>query len=491
MRFARGPFDYAQSDDHRMAASIVDRLIGSSVFPLRQLMKVETSSMISRIDGYDAALERLTRHGGQDDLVMPTHFATRNEEVFGENLSVNEVVRRIIADVRARGDKALRHFTVAYDGKAPEQFEVPTTEWDAAWNSLDGDLRSALQVAAGRIRQFHQKQTRPTWIEPEPNGIFGQLVRPLERVGIYTPGGSAALPSSLLMIAVPARVAGVDEVIVAAPPGRDGRIAPVILAAAKVAGVDRVFAVGGAQAIAALAHGTETIPRVDKILGPGNIFVALAKQQVFGVVDIDQIAGPTETLLVADDSADIELVAADMLAQSEHGVDSSAILVTTSSRLAAEVPDEIERQLEFLPRADIAVQSLAKNGVIALVDSLPEAVDVANSYAPEHLCLLVADPWGLVPQVRNAGGIFLGEASPEALGDYAAGPSHVMPTGGTARYSSPVNVADFQKVISLFGANEQAVSSLGEATITLAQAEGLAGHAAAIERRLRQQDGKP
>ncbi len=447
------------------------------------------ANMISRVDGYDAAQERLTRRGGQDDLVMPEHFARRNAEVFGKDLPASEVVRRIIADVRSKGDEAVRDYTVAYDGKAPDAFEVPQSDWDVAWASLEPDLQAALEVAAERIRQFHQKQTRPTWIEPEPNGIFGQLVRPLERVGIYTPGGTAALPSSLLMIAVPARVAGVDEIIVAAPPGRDGKIAQVILAAAKIAGVDRVFAVGGAQAIAALAHGTETIPQVDKILGPGNIFVALAKQQVFGVVDIDQIAGPTETLLVADDSADVELVAADMLAQSEHGVDSSAILVTTSARLAREVPDEIERQLEFLPRADIAAQSLANNGVIALVESLGEAVSVANAYAPEHLCLLVADPWSLVPQVRNAGGIFLGEASPEALGDYTAGPSHVMPTGGTARYSSPVNVADFQKVISLFGANERAVASLGEATITLAQAEGLAGHAAAIERRLRRQDG--
>ncbi len=440
--------------------------------------------MISRVDGVSAARDRLTRRGGQDDLVMPEHFARRNEEVFGESLSASEVVHRIIADVRTRGDAAVRHYTTAYDGKAPDQFEVPDSEWDSAWDSLDPDLQDSLTVAADRIRQFHQKQTRPTWIEPEATGIFGQLVRPLERVGIYTPGGSAALPSSLLMIAVPARVAGVEEVIVAAPPGRDGRVAPVILAAAKVAGVDRVFAVGGAQAIGALAYGTESIPHVDKILGPGNIFVALAKQQVFGVVDIDQIAGPTETLLVADDTADLELVAADMLAQSEHGVDSSAILVTTSRRLADALPDELDRQLEFLPRADIASQSLATNGVVAVVETLNEAIDVANVYAPEHLCLLVADPWRLLPQVRNAGGVFLGEDSPEALGDYAAGPSHVMPTSGTARFSSPVNVADFQKVISIFGANSEAISSLGRQTIALAQAEGLAGHAAAIERRL-------
>jgi histidinol dehydrogenase len=287
------------------------------------------------------------------------------------------------------------------------------------------------------------------------------------------------------MIAVPARVAGVEEVIVAAPPGRDGTIAPVILAAALVAGVDRVFAVGGAQAVAALAYGTETIPHVDKILGPGNMFVALAKQQVFGVVDIDQIAGPTETLIIADDSASLELVAADMLAQSEHGVDSSAILLTTSARIAEGIAAEIDNQLEFLPRADIAARSLEQNGVVALLPTLADAVEISNTYAPEHLCLLVERPWDLVASVRNAGGIFMGEASPEALGDYMAGPSHVMPTGGTARYSSPVNVADFQKIISIFSASDAAVTALGEDTMTLARAEGLEGHAKAIERRLR------
>jgi len=349
---------------------------------------------------------------------------------------------------------------------------------------IEPDLREALQVATGRIRAFHEKQARPTWIEPDALGIFGQVVRPLERVGIYTPGGSAALPSSLLMTAIPARVAGVKEIVIAAPPRHAGEVAPVILAAAQIAGVDRVISVGGAQAIAALAFGTATIPAVDKILGPGNIFVALAKQQVFGAVAIDQIAGPTETLLVADESADLELVAADMLAQSEHGVDSAAILVTTSRALADEIEAELERQAETLERGDIAWESLTTNGAIALVDDLDEAVALANAFAPEHLCLLVRDPWSLVPAVEHAGGIFLGEASPEALGDYTAGPSHVMPTGGTARFSSPVNVADFQKVISVIGANDKALAALGPATVTLAKAEGLGGHAAAIERRL-------
>jgi histidinol dehydrogenase len=262
-------------------------------------------------------------------------------------------------------------------------------------------------------------------------------------------------------------------------------VAPIILAAARVAGVDRVFSIGGAQAIAALAFGTETVPHVDKILGPGNVFVATAKQQVYGTVDIDQIAGPTETLLIADESADIELVAADMLAQSEHGTDSSAILVTTSINLANRIEAELERQVETLGRGDIAWKSLATNGAIVIVSNFDEAVSVSNAYAPEHLCLLVQDPWGLVPQVRNAGGIFIGESSPEALGDYTAGPSHVMPTGGTARFSSPVNVSDFQKVISVIAANHRAIDVLGPATVTLANAEGLGGHAAAIERRMR------
>jgi histidinol dehydrogenase len=266
-------------------------------------------------------------------------------------------------------------------------------------------------------------------------------------------------------------------------------VAPVILAAAKVAGVDHVLSIGGAQAIAAMAYGTESVPQADKILGPGNIFVALAKQQVYGTVAIDQIAGPTETLLIADDSANLELVAADMLAQSEHGVDSSAILVTTSARIANAIAAEIDTQAEGLSRGDMAWESLRGNGVVALVESLADAVTIANAYAPEHLCLLVADPWSLVPDVQHAGGIFLGEASAEALGDYTAGPSHVMPTGGTARFSSPVNVGDFQKVISVIGANAHALATLGAATVTLARAEGLDGHAAAIERRLSHDGG--
>jgi len=436
----------------------------------------------------EAGLARLTRRGDYAETALPAHFAARIEEVFGQPMTAPDVVAKIIADVRTEGDTAVQRYTRAFDGTAPDHFEVPKPEWDAAWESVGSELRDALTIAAGRIRSFHEKQTRPTWFEPDELGIFGQIVRPLDRIGIYTPGGSAALPSSLLMTAIPATVAGVSEVIVSAPPRHNGGVAPVILAAARVAGVDRVFSIGGAQAIAALAFGTETVPHVDKILGPGNIFVATAKQQVFGVVDIDQLAGPTETLLVADGTADIELVAADMLAQSEHGIDSSAILITTSVKLADMIQAAIEQQVESLERGDIAWESLTTNGVVVVVDDLADAVTVANAYAPEHLCLLVQNPWDLVPQVRNAGGIFIGESSPEALGDYTAGPSHVMPTGGTARFSSPVNVSDFQKVISIIAANDRAITALGAATITLARAEGLGGHAAAIERRVNRVD---
>jgi histidinol dehydrogenase len=291
------------------------------------------------------------------------------------------------------------------------------------------------------------------------------------------------------MTAIPARVAGVQEVVVCSPPGPDGEISPLILAAAEVAGVDRVFRIGGAQAIAAMAFGTESVPQVDKIYGPGNIFVVLAKRRVFGLVDIDQLPGPTETLLVADESADAELVAADLLAQAEHDPMASAILVTTSAALAEAVLSELPRQLATLERAEIAGQSLAANGIIAIVPDLVTAIDLANAYAPEHLCLLLRDPWAAVPQVRNAGGIFVGEDSPEALGDYTAGPSHVMPTGGTARFSSPIHVGEFTKVISLAAANQRALRRLGPATSVLARAEGLTAHAHAIERRLARLDG--
>lgn len=445
---------------------------------------MSTTIRIRRIDGFENALPQLTRRGSFSDPELSPSIQDGIRRVFGESLSAREVVERIIGDVRQDGDTALRRYTEAFDGEIRESFEVERSEWQAARESIPPELASALETAAARIREFHEHQPSQSWLNPTPLGTYGQIIRPLDRIGIYTPGGTAAYPSSLLMTAVPARVAGVREVIIAAPPGRDGRISPSILAAAEIANVDRVFAVGGAQAIAALAFGTETVPHVDKIFGPGNIFVALAKQRVYGVVDLDQIAGPTETLLVADDSALTELVAADLIAQSEHDTIASAILVTTSERLAAEVTAEIERQAEELERAEVIRTSLSANGRVVVVNTLIEAIDLANAYAPEHLCLLVQDPWRLIAKVENAGGIFIGEESPEALGDYTAGPSHVMPTGGTARFSSPIHIGEFQKVISLIAGNSDAVEALGDATIALAKAEGLTGHAAAIRRRM-------
>jgi histidinol dehydrogenase len=443
-----------------------------------------TSVSNKRIDDLDEARHDLSRRGGYGDPELSSGAMALVREVFGEELGASEVVARVVDDVRDHGDEAVRKYTRAFDHRDVENAEVPRAAWEAAWNGLDDATRDAITTAVDRVAAFHREQLRTSWFSTSDLGLYGQVVRPLERVGVYTPGGQAAYPSSLIMTAVPAKVAGVEEVIVAAPPGGDGDVSPLILAAALAAGVDRVFAIGGAQAIAALAYGTESVPRVDKILGPGNIFVALAKQRVFGAVAIDQIAGPTETLVIADDSADLTLVAADLIAQAEHDQMASAILITTSSELADRVPAELSRQLATLPRADVVGASLAANGRIVVAPSLEVAVDLANTYAPEHLCLLTRDPWALVPLVKHAGGIFVGEASPEALGDYTAGPSHVMPTGGSARFSSPLNSGEFFKVINLAAGNRQAIDQLAAATTTLARAEGLEGHARAIDRRL-------
>jgi histidinol dehydrogenase len=431
-----------------------------------------------------AARAALTRRRGFEEPDLPPRAKEGIRRVFGADLSAEQVVDRILADVRAEGDDAVRRYTAAFDGAAPDAFEVPRAEWGAALAEVDPALGEALRVSAEQIAAFHRRQLRTSWVEWNEEGGLGQLIRPLERIGVYAPGGSAVYPSSLLMTAVPARVAGVKEIVVCSPPGRDGRVSPLILAAAEVAGVDRLFQIGGAQAIGALAYGTESVPHVDKIFGPGNIFVVLAKQRVYGVVGLDQLPGPTETLLVADEAADPALCAADMLAQAEHDPMASAILLTTSQELAEAVLAQMGEQLTNLERREIAGQSLAANGLIAVLPDLETALELANAYAPEHLCLLLRDPWAAVPLVRHAGGVFVGEHSPEALGDYTAGPSHVMPTGGTARFFSPIHVGEFVKVISLAAANRRAVRRLGPATIALARAEGLTGHARAIERRL-------
>lgn len=444
---------------------------------------MSTPISIRVVHGYEAAHEAIRRKGGLESLELSEGARKGILRVFGEPLTAEQVVDRILVDVRRDGDAAIRHYSRSIDRVELDRIDIPKAEWKTAFDSIDPALQQAMVVAAEQIRSFHEKQKRTSWIDFGPEGALGQIVRPLERIGVYAPGGTAVYPSSLLMTAVPGRVAGVEEIIVTSPPGPGG-ISPLILAAAYVAEVDHVVQIGGAQAIGALAYGTESIPKVDKIFGPGNIFVVLAKRQVFGQVAIDQLPGPTETVLVADASADPRLTAADMLAQAEHDGMASAILITTSERLATLVQTELALQLSSLERGPIARESLATNGLIAVVSTVEEAIDLANDYAPEHLCLLLRDPWNAVPLVKHAGGIFVGEGSPEALGDYTAGPSHVMPTGGTARFFSPIHVGDFTKVINLAAANDRALNRLGPATIALAKAEGLGAHARAIELRL-------
>ena len=419
-----------------------------------------------------------------NEALFSAGIEEKNRELFGKPLTAEQAVAKIIDDVRENGDDSVRHYARLLDGSAPDAFEVPQSEIDEAIASLPAGLSEALETAADRIRSFHEKQTFESWTHWDEEGGTGQIVRPLDRVGVYVPGGGAAYPSSLLMAVIPARAAGVREVVVATPPGRDGAVPPAVLAAASVAGADEVYRIGGPQAIAAMAYGTGTVSRVDKIVGPGNIFVTLAKRQVYGVVDIDQLAGPTETLLIADETADPVFAAADLLAQAEHDAMASAILITPSSTLALAVQHAVEVQLAALYRAEIIRSSLQRHGGIVLVANLEEAVELANAYAPEHLCLLVADPWPLVDRIRHAGGIFVGEHSSEALGDYVTGPSHIMPTGGSARFHSPLSVRDFLKITSLFAVNEQAEKRLGPAAIRLAEAEGLSAHAMAIRRRL-------
>lgn len=425
----------------------------------------------------------LKRTPWEESKVSP-QVAEGIRRLFGEELTPEQAVGRILRDVRKRGDAALRDYSQRIDGVTLDSLVVSEGEIEAAYAETPTALREALKTAAQRIRAFHERQPKGSWLEWNEGSALGQMIHPLERVGIYVPGGTAPYPSSLLMAAIPAQVAGVEEIIVASPPDKGGSVAGSVLAAAKVARVERAFKVGGAQAIAALAYGTESVPKVDKIVGPGNIFVILAKRQVFGAVDIDQLPGPTETLLIADQTADPKLAAADLLAQAEHDPLASAILITTSEELARRVQEEVERQWERLSRREIIAQSLERQGGIIVVEDLDQAVELANLYAPEHLCLLTADPWALVGKIKHAGGVFLGEASSEALGDYVVGPSHIMPTGGTARFSSPLSVRDFLKITSLFAVREEEMRRLAPAAIEIAQAEGLTAHAAAIKLRV-------
>jgi histidinol dehydrogenase len=441
-------------------------------------------SFIRIIRGEAAARKTALQRRPLDEYQAPPALQAEITQLFGQPLTPDQVVAQILRDVRTEGDAALRRYSQLLDNGIAEPMRVPAERILLAWQRTPPQLQHALQDAADRIAAFHRRQYQSSWLSwDDKGGAQGQIIRPIERVGIYAPNGRAPYPSSLLMAAVPAKVAGVPQVVVTTPP-REGELNDTILSAARVAGVSEVYSIGGAQAIGALAYGTETVNKVDKIMGPGNIFVVLAKRRVFGTVGIDALPGPTETLLIADKEANPIFAAADMLAQAEHDPLASAILITTSDELALQVSAEIARQLGGLARHKVIEASLAANGAIIIVPDIRSALILANEYAPEHLCLLVANPWEYLGQVRNAGGVFVGEWASEALGDYAIGPSHIMPTGQTARFSSPVNVADFLKVTSVFNLNKETVPLISETAVILAEQEGLTAHAQAVRLRL-------
>lgn len=415
---------------------------------------------------------------------------SNKEELFAEVLNrsqfeldnVNKAVKTIIEEVEAKGDKALIEFTEKFDGVLIDKLEVTKEEIDEAYNSIDKELLESLIVCHNNIRDFHQKQKHNSFMTNEKNGVIvGQLINPIEKVGIYVPGGTAPLPSTVLMNAVPAKVAGVSDIIMTTPPGKDGKINKTILAAAKIAGVDRIFKVGGAQAVAGLAKGTESIPKVYKIVGPGNIYVAMAKKMVFGEVDIDMIAGPSEVLVIADKDSNPRYIAADLLSQAEHDTLACSILVTDSMELAEAVSKEVDIQIEKLSRSDIAKTSMKSYGRIVLTETIDEAIDIANQVAPEHLEISVKEPFAHINKIRNAGAIFVGEYSPEPLGDYYAGPNHTLPTSGTAKFASPLNIEDFVKKSSLIYYTREALTEAKDHIIRVAESEGLDAHANSIK----------
>ncbi len=404
-----------------------------------------------------------------------------NDEIFARTeptVSVADTVAEIIGQVRARGDSALYEYCERFDGARLESLAVSEAEIDDAIASVEPRFLEVLEKAAANIRKFHSRQVRNSFIINDEDGIVvGQKVIPVDRAGLYVPGGTAAYPSTVLMDSIPAKIAGVREVVMVTPPGKDGKVNPVILAAARIAGIDRIFKLGGAQAIAALAYGSESVPKVDKIVGPGNAYVAEAKRQVFGTVSIDMIAGPSEILVLADGKSDPKCVAADLLSQAEHDKMASAVLVTDSNDLALAVQSEIERQLALLSRQTIARESIDKNGKIIVAPSLLCAIDIANELAPEHLELCVDNPFDYLDKIRHAGSIFMGRYCPEALGDYLAGPNHTLPTSGTARFSSPLSVDDFVKKTQYTYYTEDALRKVADDVAFFATKEGLGAHA--------------
>lgn len=401
-------------------------------------------------------------------------------------VDVTGIVTDIVSQVRTRGDVALREYSERFDKVKLSSFEVTVEEMLEAESLVDPEFIRILSEAAENIRAFHRRQVRDGFLINEKNGVvMGQKVIPIEKVGLYVPGGTAAYPSTVLMDSIPAKIAGCPELIMVTPPGKDGKVNAAILAAARIAGVDRIFKLGGAQAVAALAYGTESVPSVDKIVGPGNAFVAEAKRQVFGKVAIDMIAGPSEILIVADGTCEPAIVAADMLSQAEHDRLASAVLVTDSRALAAAVSDELEWQLAVLPRKEIARESIDQNGKIIITETISEAIGIANEIAPEHLELCLDHPFDYLDQIRNAGSIFMGKNCPEALGDYLAGPNHTLPTSGTARFSSPLSVDDFVKKSQYTYFTREALAGVAEDIAYFAEKEGLSGHARSAMSRFR------
>ena len=428
-------------------------------------------------------IEKLLTKKAFDEIELPPKIRESNKKIFGEDFTASELVRKIVNDVRKIGDAAVIDYTKKFDGVelSAENFQVTEQEFLDAEKIADKKIVESLQRAAENIFSYHREQLPKSWITYRgENSILGQAIIPLEKVGVYVPGGTAAYPSSVLMNVIPAKVAGVEEIIMCVP-AREGKINPYVLIAAKIAGADKIFKIGGAQAIAAMAFGTEKISRVQKITGPGNIFVTLAKKEVFGHCDIDMLAGPSEILIVADEKANPIYAAADMLSQAEHDPLACSILITTSESLAEKISAEVEKQLEKLPRKEIAEASIKNNGLIIVAKNLDEAIYFANFSAPEHMELLVSEPFKLLPKIKNAGAIFLGEFSPEPLGDYFAGPNHVLPTGGTAKFYSVLNVETFLKRTSLISYTQKDLLNSAEDIIRLAQAEGLDAHAEAVK----------
>ena len=412
------------------------------------------------------------------DKLSPGDILNRDIQA-SEN--VDAAVDAVLAEVREKGDAALRAYTKRFDGVELEDLRVSEEELESAWKGLDPDFITTLEMAADNIRAFHEKQVHKDFLLTKEGGIvMGQRYTPIEKVGICVPSSPVAFPSTILMNVIPAKIAGVRDIVLVTPPDKNGQISPEALAAAKIAGATKIFKVGGAQAVAALAYGTESVPKVDKVVGPGGIFVATAKRKVFGQVAIDMIAGPSETLVLADGKSDPAWVAADMLSQAEHDVLASAVLVTDSRTLAEQVQKELEAQLASLPRRDVARKSIDDNGKIIVTDSLDKAAEAANRIAPEHLELCVDDPFALLPKIRNAGSIFLGRSAPEALGDYFAGPNHTLPTSGTARFSSPLSVDDFVKKSSFLYYDQAALAPVAERIADFARREGLEAHARSV-----------